>query len=64
MRGRGSNPNSKNNLRKPSYIYCVFDSVDNSVVSGPHAFGVAYKKAEALNGKSSHRYFTDVAKGA
>lgn len=59
MRGRGSNPKSKENLRKPEYIYCVFDAADNSIVSGPHAFGVAYKKAEKLNKVHPNRYFLD-----
>jgi len=58
--GRGSNPNSQKNLKRPDYKYYVLDSTDNSVVSGPHAFGVAYKKAEALNAKNGHRYFASV----
>jgi hypothetical protein len=63
-RGRGGNPESKKNLRKPKYIYFVFDSktYENGKpipVSGPHAFGVAYRKADLLNKTDPHRYFVD-----
>jgi hypothetical protein len=59
--GRGSNPNSKKNLRRPDCKYFVFDNENgNAKISGPHTSGVAYRKAQELNmaaGKSC-RYFS------
>jgi len=58
--GKGSNPNSRANLKVPARNTYVFNSENNEMISGPHFFKVAYKKAVDLNRKfSTNRYFAD-----